>query len=1839
MSAGQVITFYSYKGGVGRSFALANTAVLLARWGYRVLCIDWDLEAPGLSYFFDPYLGTPPESGLLEMIEEVRERSDGPPSALKHRSTVHLPEGVRLDLIAAGKQDATYVSRLQDVDWDELYTDHDFGAVLEDWRDTWMRNYDVVLVDSRTGITDAGAICTAQVPDALVFAFTANQQNIDGVLDIVDQAMKARDGLPYDRPLLLTVPLLSRFDASKEYDLSEAWRKNVARRVATRMNDWAPKGYDADELLQRITIPYFAKWSFGEDLPTLHESHRSSEKVSYSIASLAALLARRLEDARLLIDNRDSYVDSAVQAAPLRNEADVVLSYVPATASVARELAGILHESGLSTAPRDVGPALTDPDRRRDLIDSGRHLVVLVGDEPDPLQEQDIAHFLRHSVNSAGTRFTMPVVTSSTAARNLPPLVQNLRSFNLARGTVHGAAQAIIRQIRDESSRVEFGDSERVGTSRYDVLLSYAHVDREWALVLAQNLERLGLAVWLDQWELVSGQLVALRLQDGLANADVLVPVVSEWWVNAGWVGEEFAAAMAVSAGGPQRVIPVLLGDVALPPFLASRLYIDFRTTSSPRQYTDGVGALARAVLRRGPDQPLESRGRIALPDSAFRSGGNRDATLTVSADRVLFSTLASEAAAPPASSGTDLDQLLWELRGARGRAGLGLVTRQAATAFSGGLFPDVAAALRAVGRALGEQFTGGAVGRALVGEILSARAQGAVLRLSLETEDPRWADLPWEALTLPGMNQPLALAESVEFYRKVRREQAPVHLSVPGPLRILVVVAGPDRHGMLLDYEYEVARILDAVSGAHTGHGAHVRVLEWGSVAEIRAALEQERFHVLHLSCHAGPGVLFLETPDGRPDHVDARRFVDEVLPAGRGVPLIVLSGCRTAVAPEAPEEASLLGIAPLVQTPSSEIAVRDVAAPRFPVVDASARDGLARELLARGVPAVLAMSDDVTDQYVTELAGEMYADLARAERPNPLAALSRARRQLEARRLRLPADDPHVGQPEWSAPALFLAGPPLPLFDAGVRTERVPSTPDPVLDDRLVARKSGEFVGRRTELRRLLAVLREADGAGVLIHGIGGIGMSTLAAELVRQLDYSDRLVVAVPAAVDGAVESVLGILRQQLLAHCVSQALPEDDSLRRVAAALSDATTPWRDRWDLVRRLVLPRLRLLLVLDGAEVLLTRSDGVRQLAEPELADLLAALAGSAPHTQLLVTSRHPFPLPRRMHRRFTTCHLGPLSLAETRKLMWRLPGLDALSPEEKQRVYRDIGGHPRALEYLDALLRGGRARFPDVALRLEDSLERRGTGDPGRWLAGMQGDLDAALAETVALVTDDVQLDALLDELDGAPTARRLLEGIAVYRTPVDGTGAAWQLSGPIIETDALEADSEEGWGLPLETGGRFRTVREEGPRLPVELVEPTGALRQLMDLGLVSPAPQALGELEDRLSGLLAHRWMAQALASRTPAATLAHAHRLAASYWQWRVESAPQPPQTAVALLIEARDHHHQAGDIEPADRATRRVCSQLHIWGARDWEERLIRESLDWFPPHSQARATYLRRLGVIARLRGCYQAAAEDIGTSLAISEALGNRLGIAAALRELGNIAQVRGHYAEAESRYLKALTTSEELGDRIGIAATTDYLGRLARDRGKYAEAEQHHRKALTLSTELGDRIGITTALRQLGITIAETGRNAEAETLCRNALDICEELGNRFGIAATLCILGALAQWRGEYTEAEQHYRRALTFDEELGDRLGIATTLHYWGLLENQRDRPLQGIRYSLRAFQICRDMGVPVKPDLPPLATQLDLVGEEAFRSVLREHLPQESADEVFATVKSYAEAH
>ena len=134
---GQVITFYSYKGGTGRTMALANVAWIIAASGRRVLVVDWDLESPGLHKFFLPFLDESTVSatpGVIEIINDYATASLDPSPrpadwyleyARVDRHAVSLewafPDEGRLDFLSAGRQNRDYSAAVCSLDWDNFY--------------------------------------------------------------------------------------------------------------------------------------------------------------------------------------------------------------------------------------------------------------------------------------------------------------------------------------------------------------------------------------------------------------------------------------------------------------------------------------------------------------------------------------------------------------------------------------------------------------------------------------------------------------------------------------------------------------------------------------------------------------------------------------------------------------------------------------------------------------------------------------------------------------------------------------------------------------------------------------------------------------------------------------------------------------------------------------------------------------------------------------------------------------------------------------------------------------------------------------------------------------------------------------------------------------------------------------------------------------------------------------------------------------------------------------------------------------------------------------------------------------------------------------------------------------------------------------------------------------------------------------------------------------------------------------------------------------------------------------------------------------------------------------
>ncbi len=162
-----IISFYSYKGGVGRSTSLASIAVQEARKGKRVLVIDFDLEAPGLASMFPSPDQTATGIGVVDfLLEYPLAGSDFSFEDLHYRyekpkATGNM--GGEIQVIPAGSVDAHYLEKLARVNYHRMQGNEGSGRQADPLGDLLkiarkQIKPDLVLIDSRAGLHDLGGL-------------------------------------------------------------------------------------------------------------------------------------------------------------------------------------------------------------------------------------------------------------------------------------------------------------------------------------------------------------------------------------------------------------------------------------------------------------------------------------------------------------------------------------------------------------------------------------------------------------------------------------------------------------------------------------------------------------------------------------------------------------------------------------------------------------------------------------------------------------------------------------------------------------------------------------------------------------------------------------------------------------------------------------------------------------------------------------------------------------------------------------------------------------------------------------------------------------------------------------------------------------------------------------------------------------------------------------------------------------------------------------------------------------------------------------------------------------------------------------------------------------------------------------------------------------------------------------------------------------------------------------------------------------------------------------------------------------------------------------------------
>ncbi len=284
------ITFYSYKGGVGRSMALANVAAELASRGRTVVMIDFDLEAPGLDSFEEySQKGSP---GVVEYIDEFR-RSKVTPDIEKfvHRCPLKVEAPGQIWLMPSGRKDDAYAERLHRMDWSFFYETGIAEPLIANWKKAIERAFkpDYVLIDSRTGLTDVGGVCTLHFPDIVVLLFALNRQNLFGTAGVRRAIAQAQRREPIQIVTVASpLPNLAR-ETGSPLDLR---LKEAQRVLETKIN---------------AVISYFPSVVLEESLWTLNKEF-PRPKIVEDYGNLAEEIISRLRDGFDFLLRRSRYI-------------------------------------------------------------------------------------------------------------------------------------------------------------------------------------------------------------------------------------------------------------------------------------------------------------------------------------------------------------------------------------------------------------------------------------------------------------------------------------------------------------------------------------------------------------------------------------------------------------------------------------------------------------------------------------------------------------------------------------------------------------------------------------------------------------------------------------------------------------------------------------------------------------------------------------------------------------------------------------------------------------------------------------------------------------------------------------------------------------------------------------------------------------------------------------------------------------------------------------------------------------------------------------------------------------------------------------------------------------------------------------------------------------------------------------------------------------------------------------------------------------------------------------------------------------------------------------------
>ena len=804
-----------------------------------------------------------------------------------------------------------------------------------------------------------------------------------------------------------------------------------------------------------------------------------------------------------------------------------------------------------------------------------------------------------------------------------------------------------------------------------EVFISHATTDKNFVLELDKQLKALNINTWIDCYKLIAGNQLDSEIQQAIQAAQYFIVVLSPQTINSVWVKKEIEYAEEVAKNNADyKIIPMMLDGIepaALNMWFKQEplgIKIQLKVGELQQKIPDILAALGRRL-------PTPSQGEKIIQNKPLAElllklsrpvMEKQDNGLEQWQSEAQLIYTPSDPAIRPIESGlfyftapinqVDLDELSWYLE--RYCTWPSKLSKQHAELIENDLIKW--------GKELYQQIFNENICQTAIqawqadeknysrcfsiqidSHLINGNKDKAAQKAANQVAT-KLMSLPWELLH----NNQQFLINNGRYPIHIRR-RLPNYAKHEGylldlPIRVLVISPRPEDAGYI-DHRVSSKPLIEAVE--MLGSLVEVNLLQpptYTALANaLRKAAENEKpYHVVHFDGHGvydsqhGLGALCFEDHQDR-HKISGRKmeliYADKlaILLKAYRVPLVFLEACQTAQS------------------------------------DFDPNASVAASLLKEGVASVIAMSHSVLVKTASLFVAEFYQQLALGKSVGAAMLAGQSKLQQDSFRLMI-AGAGKFNLIDWFVPILYQEETDPQLFKqipSELAQKYIQIAHKNALGD-LPAEPEHTFIGRSYELLQAERLLQQ--NPYVLIKGQGGIGKTTLAAELCRWLVQTRCYQAAAFISLEEYSEphGIIDSLGKQLVKKDFSVATYKDDN-----QALLE-----------IQR-VLELKSILILADNMESLIDEQ-GLQAIL-----GFFKDLLKSDNKTRLILTSRESLPAPFNQN----ALVLGELSKDEAKQLIFKVAAQQGRILEETEDGYNhsiiddlieQLGGHARALTLL---------------------------------------------------------------------------------------------------------------------------------------------------------------------------------------------------------------------------------------------------------------------------------------------------------------------------------------------------------------------------------------------------------------------------------------------------------------------------------------------------------------------------------------------------------------------------